>query len=61
MPNNEKRINIVTLRDLEAEAQKVMAPYGFAYVSGGAGDEWTMRENVAAFDRWVINGDFMAA
>jgi len=59
VPNNEKKINIVTLRDLEAEAQKVMAPFGFAYVSGGAGDEWTMRENMAAFDRWVINADFM--
>jgi L-lactate oxidase len=59
VPNNEKKINIVTLRDLEAQAQKVMAPFGFAYVSGGAGDEWTMRENMAAFDRWVINADFM--
>jgi isopentenyl diphosphate isomerase/L-lactate dehydrogenase-like FMN-dependent dehydrogenase len=60
VPNNEKRINIVTLRDLEAAAQKVMAPFGFAYVSGGAGDEWTMRENMAAFNRWVINADFMS-
>lgn len=59
VPNNEKKISIVTLRDLEAAAQKVMAPFGFAYVSGGAGDEWTMRENMAAFDRWVINADFM--
>src|SRR5579872_9742 len=59
VPNSEKRISIVTLRDLESEAQKVMAPFGFAYVSGGAGDEWTMRENQAAFNRWVINPDFM--
>ncbi len=59
VPNNEKRLNIVTLRDLEAEAQKVMAPFGYAYVSGGAGDEWTLRENLAAFNRWVINADFM--
>lgn len=59
VPNNEKRLNIVTLRDLEAEAQKVMAPFGFAYVSGGAGDEWTMRENLAAYNRWIINPDFM--
>jgi isopentenyl diphosphate isomerase/L-lactate dehydrogenase-like FMN-dependent dehydrogenase len=51
VPNNEKRVNIVTLRDLEAEAKKVMAPFGYAYVSGGAGDEW--------FNRWVINADFM--
>jgi len=58
--SNEKRISIVTLRDLEAEAQKVMTPFGFAYVSGGAGDEWTMRENLAAFNRWVINADFMS-
>jgi isopentenyl diphosphate isomerase/L-lactate dehydrogenase-like FMN-dependent dehydrogenase len=59
VPNNEKKVNIVTLRDLEGEAQKIMAPFGFAYVSGGAGDEWTMRENMAAFNRWVINPDFM--
>jgi lactate oxidase len=59
VPNNEKRIRIVSLRDLEAEAQKVMAPFGFAYVAGGAGDEWTLRENIAAFNRWVINPDFM--
>lgn len=59
LPSNEKRIRIVTLRDLEAEAQKVMAPFGFAYVAGGAGDEWTMRENLAAFNRWVIDPDFM--
>ena len=59
VPNNEKKVNIVTLRDLEGEAQKVMAPFGFAYASGGAGDEWTMRENLAAFNRWVINADFM--
>lgn len=59
VPGNEKKINIVTLRDLESDAQKVMAPFGFAYVSGGAGDEWSMRENQAAFNRWVINADFM--
>jgi L-lactate oxidase len=60
VPNNETKINIVTLRDLQAEAQKVMAPFGYAYVAGGAGDEWSMRENMAAFDRWVINADFMS-
>jgi len=60
LPNNEKKLDIVTLRDLEAEAQKVMAPFGFAYVSGGAGDEWTMRENLAAFNRWVITPDYLS-
>jgi L-lactate oxidase len=60
LPDNEKKLDIVTLRDLEAEAQKVMAPFGFAYVSGGAGDEWTMRENLAAFNRWVITPDYLS-
>jgi len=60
LPNNEKRIRIITLRDLETEAQKVMAPYGFAYVSGGAGDEWTMRENLAAFNRTVIVPNYLS-
>ncbi|MGZ5876636.1 MAG: alpha-hydroxy acid oxidase, partial [Bradyrhizobium sp.] len=60
LPNNERRIRIITLRDLEAEAQKVMAPYGFAYVSGGAGDEWTMRENLAAFNRTVIVPNYLS-
>ena len=60
LPNYQRNIRIVTLRDLEAEAQKVMIPFGFAYVSGGAGDEWTMRENRAAFDRWVILPDYLA-
>lgn len=59
VPNNEKKLNIVTLRDLEAEAQKVMAAFGFAYAAGGAGDEWTLRENLAAFNRWVINPEYM--
>ncbi len=59
VPDNEKKINVITLRDLEAQAEKVMAPFGFNYVMGGAGDEWTMRENIAAFNRWVINADFM--
>jgi isopentenyl diphosphate isomerase/L-lactate dehydrogenase-like FMN-dependent dehydrogenase len=60
LPNNEKRIRIINLRDLEAEAQKVMAPYGFAYVAGGAGDEWTMRENLAAFNRTVIVPNYLS-
>lgn len=57
---NEKKLNIVTLRDLEAEAQKIIPPYGFAYISGGGGDEWTMRENEAAYNRWVIEPHYLA-
>jgi L-lactate oxidase len=60
LPSNEKRLRIINLRDLEGEAQKVMTPYGFAYVAGGAGDEWTMRENLAAFNRTVIVPNYLA-
>lgn len=60
LPDNERNISIVTLRDLEAEAQKVMMPFGFAYVSGGAGDEWTMRENLAAFNRWTVVPSYLS-
>jgi hypothetical protein len=60
LPTNEKKLRIITLRDLEADAQKVMAPFGFAYVAGAAGDEWTMRENLAAFNRWVIMPDYLS-
>jgi isopentenyl diphosphate isomerase/L-lactate dehydrogenase-like FMN-dependent dehydrogenase len=57
---NEKPINVVNLRDLEIEAKKILPAYSFAYISGGSGDEWTMRENEAAFNRWVIEPHFLA-
>jgi len=57
---NEKRINVVNLRDLEAEAKRILPPYSYAYISGGSGDEWTMRENEAAFNRWVIEPQYLA-
>ena len=57
---NEKDIQVINLRDLEGEAEKILPPYSFAYISGGAGDEWTMRENEAAFNRWVIEPRYLA-
>jgi len=60
LPIAEKKLSVVSIRDLEAEAGKVMPPFAFAYVSGGAGDEWTMRENLAAFNRWVIRPDYLS-
>src|SRR5580698_9752187 len=46
-----RRVDIVTLRDLEQMAEKVIPRGGFDFICGGAGDEWTMRENLAAFMR----------
>jgi lactate oxidase len=60
LPDTEEALKIVTLRDLEAAAETVMPSYAFAYVSGGAGDEWSMRENLAAFNRWVIRPNYLS-
>jgi len=46
--------------DLEAEAHKVMGEGPFAFVAGGAGSEWTLRENRRAFERYVILPDYLA-
>jgi lactate 2-monooxygenase len=44
----------VSFERLEGAARKAMSPEGYAYVAGGAGNEETMRENRAAFERWRI-------
>jgi isopentenyl diphosphate isomerase/L-lactate dehydrogenase-like FMN-dependent dehydrogenase len=40
--------------DYERLAEERLDPGTFGYYAGGAGDEWTLRENVAAFNRWVL-------
>lgn len=42
---------IVNLDDFEARAEVVLEPVAWAYYSGGAADEHTLRENVAAWSR----------
>lgn len=42
---------IAALGDYEAFARARIDPAVWAYLNGGAGDEWTMRENIAAFAR----------
>ena len=44
----------VTLDDFERIARDVMAPGAWGYVVGGAGDETTLRDNRAAFERWRL-------
>ena len=53
-PTEIKAIDFINLRELEAAAQKVIPPGGFGYISSAAGDEWTKRENEAAFKRLTI-------
>src|SRR3954463_8401028 len=40
--------------ELERRAQRATSAKGWAYGAGGAGEGRTMRNNRAAFDRWVI-------
>lgn len=44
----------LTVEDFEPLARERLPKEVFDFVSGGAGDEWTLRENTRAFDRWVI-------
>jgi isopentenyl diphosphate isomerase/L-lactate dehydrogenase-like FMN-dependent dehydrogenase len=42
------------VRDYERLAEQVLEPGAFGYFAGGAGDELTLRENVAAYARWQV-------
>lgn len=43
-----------TIDDFEPLARERLPKEVYDFVAGGAGDEWTLRENTRAFDRWVI-------
>ena len=42
------------MSDYERAAEERLDPASFGYFAGGANDEWTLRENVAAFGRCVL-------
>ncbi|MGZ4390474.1 MAG: alpha-hydroxy acid oxidase [Gaiellaceae bacterium] len=44
----------LSVADYEELARARLEPGCWAYYAGGAGDEWTLRENLAAFRRWVL-------
>jgi 4-hydroxymandelate oxidase len=48
------RVLPVNITEYEQLAEKTLDPSVFGYIAGGANDEWTLRENVAAFGRWVL-------
>jgi 4-hydroxymandelate oxidase len=51
---------LITLDDFEEAAQALLPGMIFDYFAGGAGDEWTLRENRRAFDRWVLRPRVLA-
>ncbi|WP_323836020.1 lactate oxidase [Photorhabdus africana] len=56
----EKSLDIINLYDLEEEARKLIPAPQFGYISGGSGDEWTLRENTRAFDDFQIIPRYLA-
>lgn len=46
--------DLLNVWDYERAAEAKLEPGAFEYFAGGAADEWTLRENVAAFNRWVL-------
>jgi isopentenyl diphosphate isomerase/L-lactate dehydrogenase-like FMN-dependent dehydrogenase len=45
---------LVNVWDYERAAEAKLDAGAFGYFAGGAADEWTLRENLAAFNRWVL-------
>ena len=45
---------LVNVWDFERAAEARLDPGAFGYVAGGANDEWTLRENRTAFERWIL-------
>ena len=44
----------LSIADYERLAEERLDPGSWAYLAGGSGDEWTLRENRAAFARWTF-------
>lgn len=51
---DDKSLQIISLDRLELQAQKVLSDGAYAFISGGAGDEWTLHENRRAFSDFPI-------
>ena len=45
---------VVNVHDHEKEAQKALSELAWAYFSGGAADELTLRANANAWQRWAL-------
>lgn len=52
--DREGEIQFVNVYDLEKEAAKVIPAGGYGYIASGAGDMWTIEENIKAFNHKLI-------
>ena len=46
--------DLLNVWEYERAAEERLEPGAFGYFAGGANDEWTLRENLAAFTRWAL-------
>jgi isopentenyl diphosphate isomerase/L-lactate dehydrogenase-like FMN-dependent dehydrogenase len=44
----------LNVAEYEAIAREKLDAGAYGYFAGGAGDEWTLAENVRAFNRWIL-------
>ena len=58
--SGERKLDIINLYDLEAEAKKVIPEGPFGYISSGSDDEWTLRENTRSFEDVQILPRYLA-
>jgi isopentenyl diphosphate isomerase/L-lactate dehydrogenase-like FMN-dependent dehydrogenase len=47
-------VDLINVSDYERAAEAKLPEGPYAYFAAGAGDEWTLRENVAAYRRWTL-------
>jgi 4-hydroxymandelate oxidase len=47
-------VELINVWDYERAAEEKLPEGPYAYFAAGAGDEWTLRENVAAYRRWTL-------
>jgi isopentenyl diphosphate isomerase/L-lactate dehydrogenase-like FMN-dependent dehydrogenase len=45
---------VLSVADYERLAEEALEPGPWAYLAGGSADEWTLRENRAAYGRWTF-------
>src|SRR5262249_61610173 len=49
-----RTMQLINVHDYEAAAAELLDPGRLGYFAGGAADEWTLRDNVAAYRRYAL-------
>jgi isopentenyl diphosphate isomerase/L-lactate dehydrogenase-like FMN-dependent dehydrogenase len=60
LPTDNRPLKFVAVEDLAPLAAKALGPGPYAFMAGGQGDEWTLRENREAFHHFAIEPHYLA-